>query len=75
MKYFGKVVNKTNKEIAVFLSGHPTVKGSIILQSGEESELYPIADEELAEKLLKSGIGQKIPSENSYFLLIVIQHK
>ena len=78
-KYFGKIVNKTDKQYAVFLYGHPTVKGSIILQSGEESELYQIADEELAVKLLSRGIGKvkifKMPSEDSYSLLILIQHK
>lgn len=79
MKYFGKVVNKTTEKIGVFLYGHPTVKRSIILQSGEESELYQIADEELVVKLLNHEIGKaemiKMPTENSYSLLILIQHK
>lgn len=79
MKYFGKVVNKTTKEIAVFLSGHPTVKHTILLQSGEASEVYQIEDEELVVKLLNREIGKanliKMPAENSYSLLILIEFK
>ncbi len=77
MKYFGQVVNKTDKKIAVFLSGHSKIKGSVVLQPNQESEVYHIDDEELVVKLLNREIGKanliKMPAENSYSLLILIE--
>ena len=79
MKYFGQVVNKTDKRIAVFLSGHSKIKGSVVLQPNQESEVYHIDDEELVVKLLNREIGKanliKMPAENSYSLLILIEFK
>ncbi len=75
MKYFGQVVNKTDKRIAVFLSGHPKVKSSVVLQPNEESEVYHIDDEELVVRLLEHEIAIakliKIPTESSSLLLLI----
>lgn len=79
MKYFGQAVNKTDKRIAVFLSGHSKVKGSVVLQPSEESEIFCIDDEDVVVRLLKHEIGRakmiKIPSENFYSLLILMEYK
>jgi len=77
MKFFGQIINKTGKTVASYMYGHPTKKDSVVFQPDEQSEVYPILDEELVERLLEYEIGKaklfKIPRDHLYSIIIIIK--